>query len=77
MILQEVLYDREEWYQSRPFIRYCCKPCNLHLQKQAALLSKPTVLDWEEKVDAIVKETFHQDMTLISGYHPVQMYLTG
>lgn len=31
--------------------------------------------DWEEKVDAIVKETFHQDMTLISGIPPwVQMY---
>ncbi|MBB6498005.1 GH3 auxin-responsive promoter family protein [Pedobacter cryoconitis] len=31
--------------------------------------------DWEEKVDAIVEETFHQDMTLISGIPPwVQMY---
>ncbi|MET4140804.1 GH3 auxin-responsive promoter family protein [Pedobacter sp. UYP1] len=31
--------------------------------------------DWEEKVDAIVKETYHQDMTLISGIPPwVQMY---
>jgi hypothetical protein len=24
--------------------------------------------DWEEKVDAIVEETYHQDMRLISGY---------
>lgn len=31
--------------------------------------------DWEEKVDAIVKETMHQDMRLISGIPPwVQMY---
>ncbi len=31
--------------------------------------------DWEEKVDAIVEETFAQDMTLISGIPPwVQMY---
>ncbi len=31
--------------------------------------------DWEEKVDAIVEETFHQNMTLISGIPPwVQMY---
>ncbi|QNK63070.1 GH3 auxin-responsive promoter family protein [Pedobacter sp. PAMC26386] len=31
--------------------------------------------DWEEKVDAIVQETYHQDMTLISGIPPwVQMY---
>lgn len=31
--------------------------------------------DWEDKVDAIVKETYHQDMTLISGIPPwVQMY---
>jgi len=31
--------------------------------------------DWEEKVDAIVTETIHQDMTLISGIPPwVQMY---
>jgi hypothetical protein len=31
--------------------------------------------DWEEKVDAIVSETFHQNMTLISGIPPwVQMY---
>lgn len=31
--------------------------------------------DWEEKVDAIVEETIHQNMTLISGIPPwVQMY---
>jgi len=31
--------------------------------------------DWEEKVDAIVDETVHEDMTLISGIPPwVQMY---
>lgn len=31
--------------------------------------------DWEEKVDAIVEETFNEDMTLISGIPPwVQMY---
>lgn len=31
--------------------------------------------DWEKKVDAIVEETFHEDMTLISGIPPwVQMY---
>jgi phenylacetate-coenzyme A ligase PaaK-like adenylate-forming protein len=31
--------------------------------------------DWEEKVDAIVEETIHEDMTLISGIPPwVQMY---
>lgn len=31
--------------------------------------------DWEEKVDAIVGETIHEDMTLISGIPPwVQMY---
>ncbi|MEJ5960740.1 GH3 auxin-responsive promoter family protein [Pedobacter immunditicola] len=31
--------------------------------------------DWEEKVEAIVEETIHQDMTLISGIPPwVQMY---
>ena len=31
--------------------------------------------DWEQKLDAIVSETMHQDMTLISGIPPwVQMY---
>ncbi len=31
--------------------------------------------DWEEKVDAIVEETIHQNMTIISGIPPwVQMY---
>ncbi len=31
--------------------------------------------DWEQKLDAIVSETVHQDMTLISGIPPwVQMY---
>lgn len=31
--------------------------------------------DWEEKLDAIVKETVHEDMTLIAGIPPwVQMY---
>jgi hypothetical protein len=31
--------------------------------------------DWEEKVDAIVRETLHEDMSLISGIPPwVQMY---
>ncbi|WP_378186050.1 GH3 auxin-responsive promoter family protein [Aquimarina sp. W85] len=31
--------------------------------------------DWEEKVDAIVKETIHENMTVISGIPPwVQMY---
>jgi len=31
--------------------------------------------DWEQKVDAIVEETIHQDMRLISGIPPwVQMY---
>jgi hypothetical protein len=31
--------------------------------------------DWEQKVDAIVEETFNEDMTLISGIPPwVQMY---
>jgi hypothetical protein len=31
--------------------------------------------DWEKKVDAIVEETFHENMTLISGIPPwVQMY---
>lgn len=32
--------------------------------------------DWEQKVDAIVRETIHKDMRLISGIPPwVQMYL--
>ena len=31
--------------------------------------------DWEQKVDAIVEETFNENMTLISGIPPwVQMY---
>ncbi len=41
------------------------------------LPSYPTncIDDWEEKVSAIVGETFHQDMSLISGIPPwVQMY---
>jgi phenylacetate-coenzyme A ligase PaaK-like adenylate-forming protein len=34
--------------------------------------------DWEEKVGAIVEETYNQDMTLISGIPPwVQMYFDG
>jgi phenylacetate-coenzyme A ligase PaaK-like adenylate-forming protein len=34
--------------------------------------------DWEEKVSAIVEETYNQDMTLISGIPPwVQMYFDG
>ncbi|MDQ7949706.1 MAG: GH3 auxin-responsive promoter family protein [Pedobacter sp.] len=47
-----------------------------YLQKNR-LPSYPTncIEDWEEKVDAIVAETLHQDMTLISGIPPwVQMY---
>lgn len=39
--------------------------------------SYPTncIEDWEEKVEAIVEETFHKNMTLISGIPPwVQMY---
>ncbi len=47
-----------------------------YLQKNR-LPSYPTncIEDWEEKVDAIVEETMHQDMTLISGIPPwVQMY---
>lgn len=39
--------------------------------------SHPTncIEDWEQKVDAIVGETYHQNMTLISGIPPwVQMY---
>jgi hypothetical protein len=33
------------------------------------------IADWEEKVDAIVEETFHEDMRLISGIPPwCQMY---
>ncbi len=41
------------------------------------LPSFPTncIEDWEEKVDAVVNETIHQNMTLISGIPPwVQMY---
>ena len=31
--------------------------------------------DWEEKINAIVDQTIHQNMTLISGIPPwVQMY---
>lgn len=47
-----------------------------YLQKNR-MPSYPTncIEDWEEKVEAIVEETFHQDMTLISGIPPwVQMY---
>ncbi len=34
-----------------------------------------SIEDWEEKVDAIVEETFNENMTLISGIPPwVQMY---
>src|SRR6476661_233168 len=47
-----------------------------YLQKNR-LPSYPTncIEDWEEKVDAIVKETIHEDMRLISGIPPwVQMY---
>ncbi|MBX7205417.1 MAG: GH3 auxin-responsive promoter family protein [Bacteroidia bacterium] len=34
-----------------------------------------TIDDWEQKVDAIVEETFNENMTLISGIPPwVQMY---
>ena len=34
-----------------------------------------TIEDWEEKIDAIVAETMHQDMRFISGIPPwVQMY---
>ena len=42
--------------------------------------SYPTncIEDWEEKVEAIVEETFHKNMTLISGIPPwVQMYFAS
>lgn len=47
-----------------------------YLQKnRLPSLKTNCIEDWEEKVDAIVEETFHQNMTLISGIPPwVQMY---
>ncbi|MDB5012043.1 MAG: hypothetical protein JWQ25_245, partial [Daejeonella sp.] len=47
-----------------------------YLQKNRMPSYKTNCIDdWEEKVDAIVEETVHQDMRLISGIPPwVQMY---
>ncbi|TDG36378.1 GH3 auxin-responsive promoter family protein [Pedobacter changchengzhani] len=47
-----------------------------YLQKnRLPSLETNIIEDWEEKVDAIVDETIHEDMTLISGIPPwVQMY---
>ncbi|RNL53994.1 GH3 auxin-responsive promoter family protein [Pedobacter jejuensis] len=47
-----------------------------YLQKNRLPSYQTNIIDdWEEKVDAIVEETIHQDMTLISGIPPwVQMY---
>ena len=47
-----------------------------YLQKNRLPTYETNVIeDWEEKVDAIVEETFSEDMTLISGIPPwVQMY---
>jgi hypothetical protein len=48
-----------------------------YLQKNRLPSWETNCIDaWEEKVDAIVKETIHEDMRLISGIPPwVQMYL--
>ena len=47
-----------------------------YLQKNRLPSYKTNCIDdWEEKVDAIVDETYHEDMRLISGIPPwVQMY---
>jgi len=47
-----------------------------YLQKNRLPSYQTNVIeDWEQKVDAIVDETIHEDMTLISGIPPwVQMY---
>ena len=47
-----------------------------YLQKnRMPTLATNCIEDWETKVDAIVEETFHQDMTVISGIPSwVQMY---
>ncbi|MFC4212489.1 GH3 auxin-responsive promoter family protein [Pedobacter lithocola] len=47
-----------------------------YLQKNRLPSYKTNIIDdWEEKVDAIVDETIHENMTLISGIPPwVQMY---
>ena len=47
-----------------------------YLQKnRLPTLATNCIEDWETKVDAIVEETFHQDMTVISGIPSwVQMY---
>lgn len=45
-------------------------------KSQVPTYSTNCIEDWEQKVDAIVRETIHLDMRLISGIPPwVQMYL--
>jgi hypothetical protein len=40
------------------------------LQKKTdAILGNNCIEDWERKIDAIVEETFDENMTVISGFH--------
>jgi hypothetical protein len=46
-----------------------------YLQKNDALFKTNCIEDWESKIDAIVEETFNENMTVISGIPSwVQMY---
>jgi hypothetical protein len=45
------------------------------MQKKDALFKTNCIEDWESKIDAIVEETFNENMTVISGIPSwVQMY---
>jgi hypothetical protein len=43
-------------------------------KKPNALFKTNCIEDWESKIDAIVEETFNENMTVISGPSWVQMY---
>jgi hypothetical protein len=43
-------------------------------KKTDALFKTNCIEDWESKIDAIVEETFNENMTVISGIPWVQMY---
>jgi hypothetical protein len=56
--------------------RNCSAFCSKILAKKPnALLKNNCIEDWESKIDAIVEETFNENMTVISGIPSwVQMY---
>jgi hypothetical protein len=65
---------RENTAYSLDAFRNCSAFCS-KTKKPNALFKTNCIEDWESKIDAIVEETFNENMTVISGIPSwVQMY---